>query len=69
MTERSGGMAIRSTSLLSVPPNTIIVCANCGNEYEVHYTEPFDKAGEGRRICVDCCDGLGPEDLPCGAIK
>ena len=58
--------SVPSKPLLSVPSNTIVTCANCGNEYELCYTEPFDQAGDGRRICVDCCEGIGPDDLPPG---
>ncbi len=28
--------------------------------------QAFEKAGDGRRICLDCIEGLGPEDLPFG---
>lgn len=48
----------------NVPPKTKITCCNCDNVYDFAYTEPFGKHGD--RICVDCIEGLGKEDLPVG---
>ena len=44
MTERSGGMAIPSTSLLGAPP--------CPERHGGRHT--FEKYGQGVRMCVLC---------------
>jgi hypothetical protein len=40
--------------MMLVSVNTVITCVNCGNEYEIYYSEPY---GEGTRICRDCIEG------------
>lgn len=38
-------------------------CSNCGFEYDLEYSMSTD---DGRRICMDCIEGLGPEDSSVG---
>ena len=41
------------------------MCVNCGFFYDYAYTKQFGKE-RGKRICLDCIEGLGAEDLPVG---
>ncbi len=42
-----------------------VLCGNCGNRVELDYSEPHDDG----RVCMDCIEGLGREDLPVGLAE
>jgi len=60
------GLLVRAGDTIQILQNQIdklneicVTCYNCGNDYEIQYTNEF----KNKRICVDCCEGLGKEDL------
>jgi formylmethanofuran dehydrogenase subunit E len=38
-----------------IQKNTLVICNNCGNDYEIQYTKK-DETEAGSRICDDCIE-------------